>query len=107
MAQRYDGGKAMVSTWTPEYIDKLIAKRMGISVYGEKVDKYLMPIFDKYKLDIDGKIGMVIGTEKPWVEAHLLATGAKQIMTLEYGRIISKDPRLTPVLAREIAALYL
>lgn len=100
----------MVSTWKPDYIDSLVRKsRAGqeISVYGIKVDNYLRPIFQKYQSDIDGKVGMVIGTEKPWVEAHLLATGAKQIVTLEYGRIKSSDPRLTPVLAREIAALYL
>jgi len=106
-AQRYSGGKSLINSWSPEYIDGLIANRIGISVYHEVVDNYIIPIFDKYQADIDGQVGMVIGTEKPWVEAHLLATGAKQVVTLEYGRIESTDPRLTPVLASEIAALYL
>lgn len=50
---------------------------------------------------------MVIGTEKPWVEAHLLAHGAEHVITLEYGRIKSTDDRVSPVVASEVAAMYI
>lgn len=36
---------------------------------------------------------MVIGSEKPWVEACLLAKGAKEVVTLEYGAITSTHPQ--------------
>ena len=43
---------------------------------------------------------LVIGSEIPWVEACVLEAGAKEIVTLEYGEIISKHPKIktmTPV----------
>ena len=43
---------------------------------------------------IKGKVGMVLGTEIPWLEGDLLNAGAKKIITAEYRTIISKDPRV-------------
>jgi hypothetical protein len=36
----------------------------------------------------------VIGSEIPWVEACVLEAGAKEIVTLEYGEIISKQVKV-------------
>eukprot|EP00457_Paulinella_chromatophora_P007290 gb/GEZN01007313.1/.p1 GENE.gb/GEZN01007313.1/~~gb/GEZN01007313.1/.p1 ORF type:complete len:390 (-),score=34.02 gb/GEZN01007313.1/:327-1496(-) len=38
---------------------------------------------------------LVIGSEIPWVEACCLASGAKEVVTLEYGGIVSEDPRIS------------
>ena len=78
-----------------------------ITVYGNYMDKYLIGVFKQYSADIQGKVGIVIGTEKPWVEAHLLNQGAELVVTLEYGRIVSEHPQLVPVVASELAALFL
>jgi hypothetical protein len=39
----------------------------------------------------------VIGSENPWAEAILLAEGAEQVTTLEYGYINSTHPKLKGV----------
>ena len=41
-----------------------------------------------------GKNALVIGSETPWVEAILLAVGAKHVTTLEYNRIKSTHPQV-------------
>ena len=42
-----------------------------------------------------GKNALVIGSETPWVEAILLAVGAKHVTTLEYNRIKSTHPQVS------------
>lgn len=49
---------------------------------------------------IQGSRVLVIGSERPWLEALCLLLGAKDIVTLEYGTILSTHPRiqtLTPL----------
>ncbi|KAK6022398.1 hypothetical protein OSTOST_11909, partial [Ostertagia ostertagi] len=38
--------------------------------------------FKRYPLD--GKVGFVIGSQKPWVEVYALLNGAKEVTTVEY-----------------------
>ena len=68
----------MVPTWTEAYIDGLRANPQNISVYtvGGKVDAYVRSSLARYRHELEGKVGMVIGTEKPWVEADILNEGA-------------------------------
>jgi hypothetical protein len=54
-----------------------------------------------------GKRCLVIGSERPWVEAVLLAAGAQSIVTLEYGKIESTHPQVTTMLPSEFAKAYL
>jgi hypothetical protein len=37
----------------------------------------------------------VIGSESPWVEACVLESGAREVVTLEYGKIKSEHPKVT------------
>ena len=37
---------------------------------------------------------LVIGSEIPWVEACCLLCGAREVVTLEYGKIISEHPQI-------------
>ena len=50
---------------------------------------------------------LVIGTERPWVEAALLAHGAASIVTLEYGAMTSTHPQVTPMTPAAIRAAYI
>lgn len=105
-----------MARWSEDYIATLQRHRNNISVYktpvrrgssSTRVDSYVISSFKLYRAELEGKVGMVIGTEKPWVEAHLLNAGAKLVVTLEYGRIESDHPRLVPVIASELARSYL
>jgi hypothetical protein len=53
-----------------------------------------------------GTVGMVFGTENPWVECVALNLGAPAVWTFEYGTIRSSHPRLKAKPYREIAADY-
>ena len=82
--QRYDGATARVPRWSTAYIEELQRHRHNISVYktridarssATRVDAYVTAAFSRHRTGIEGGVGMVIGTEKPWVEAHLLNAG--------------------------------
>ncbi len=53
-----------------------------------------------------GTVGMVFGTENPWVECVALNLGAPAVWTFEYGTIHSTHPRLKAKPYREIAKDY-
>ena len=50
---------------------------------------------------------LVIGSERPWLEAICLLLGAKEVVTLEYGKIISNHPRLKTMTPSEFRMQYL
>jgi hypothetical protein len=47
----------------------------------------------------------MIGSEDPWVEACVLEAGAKEIVTLEYGEIISKHPKIKTMTPLQVSFL--
>ena len=49
---------------------------------------------------------LVIGSENPWVEATLLAVGASEIVTLEYGSIISQHPQIKTMTPLDFKKLH-
>jgi hypothetical protein len=56
------------------------------------------------RLNVTSKSVLVIGSERPWVEAVLLGLGAARITTLEYGQINCTHPQVqtvTPARFRE------
>ena len=62
--------------------------------YGVGDTEVLFETINQYKKEFDGKNALVIGSETPWVEAILLAVGAKHVTTLEYNRIMSTHPQV-------------
>ena len=50
---------------------------------------------------------LVIGSENPWVEATVLSAGAREVVTLEYGKIISKHPLIKTMTPGEFRKDYL
>ena len=55
-----------------------------------------------FKNKVIGKKALVIGSETPWVEAILLAVGAKHVTTLEYNRITSTHPQVNNLPVRNL-----
>ena len=53
---------------------------------------------EKFKDNVVGKEVLVVGSETPWVEAIVLAVGAKHVTTLEYNKIVSTHPQVKPKL---------
>ena len=67
---------------------------------GEKEVLYETLLLHKHK--VVGKKALVIGSETPWVEAILLAVGAKHVTTLEYNRITSTHPQVNNLPVRNL-----
>ena len=94
----------MESKWTKEDIDKkaeLCSKGELPGTYGVIETRNLMVALEKIYLR-DASV-LVIGSERPWVEACALSRGARKVTTLEYGKIISLHPQvhtLTPAQMR-------
>jgi len=106
--QVYLTKEAIVSKWSQDMLNELkIEAELGTleGTYGVKVTNALMVALKG--VGMKGKRCLVIGSERPWVEAALLAAGAQSVVTLEYGKIESTHPQVTTMLPHEFAAAYL
>lgn len=50
---------------------------------------------------------LVIGSEHPWLEATCLLLGAKDVVTLEYGAIVSTHPKIHTMTPLDFRAQYI
>jgi Caenorhabditis protein of unknown function, DUF268 len=104
----YLGGKGHEDTnkWDEELVAKLIGdieNGTHEGTYG-KVETNRVRDHLRKTGKIQGSRVLVIGSERPWLEATCLLLGAKDVVTLEYGTILSTHPRiqtLTPSDFRE------
>jgi len=60
--------------------------------YGLHVTRNLMLALEKIHLK-DASV-LVIGSERPWIEACALSQGARKVTTLQYGKITSLHPQV-------------
>jgi hypothetical protein len=113
--RRYSGSKGNTPRWDREPIDEAIAAPAlypdgpfkNFSTYGEPVSAYFETATREFAGAINGGVGIVLGSERPWVEIILARAGAKHIVTVEYGQVESKHPRLTVVTPSSFAAFML
>jgi hypothetical protein len=104
--QRYSGGNAKESQWTEAEVEKQVAlARKGelAGTYGRGDTNAVREAIKR--MHLAGKRVMVIGSERPWLEACALEADAEEVWTLEYGRIESTHPKIktvTPDEAREL-----
>jgi len=99
---------AHASHWSEELLNELKQKAENGTLegtYGVGATNSLMEALKK--VGMKGKRCLVIGSERPWVEAALLASGAQSIVTLEYGKIESTHPQVTTMLPSHFARTYL
>lgn len=95
--------------WTVENVDKLIslAKRGQLEgTYGTNDTNSLRDGLLHTPGIKNGRV-LVIGSRNPWVEACVLEAGAREILTLEYGEIISKHPQLKTMVPLEFRKSFL
>ena len=94
---KYYGSKALNNDWTIEYIRKMEKQAHAGTIhgaYGVWHGRQLREIIKKFSAVKSKKSALVVGSEKPWVEAILLSVGFETVTTLEYGTIRTFDPRM-------------
>ena len=94
---QYLGKVAAVSQWTADLIDMQVSEatvgRLA-GTYGVDETNALLDGLS-HAPGVKGGRVLVVGSERPWVEACVLATGASEVVTLEYGAINCTHPLVT------------
>ena len=107
--QKYMGHTAKMPVWTKVLVDDYIksaAKGTLKGTYDESETNALRDGLGHAPGVKNGRV-LVIGSENPWVEAVVLEQGAKEIVTLEYGRIKSEHPQIKTMVPSEFKKSYL
>ncbi|XP_063422058.1 uncharacterized protein LOC134706757 [Mytilus trossulus] len=107
--QQYLGKKAETSLWSKEMIDLWVARAKNATLQGTYYAGETNALRDGLRhasLIKDGRV-LVIGSENPWVEACALEAGAREVVTLEYGRITSTHPQVKTLVPYEFRMMYL
>jgi len=113
-AQRYEGTHAM--NWTVSFIDGYCNEILsgGSGSYSRDAVDSLLFALRSLKLDrntdtlgVRGAVGLVMGTENPWVECLLLNEGVSLVWTFEYATINVQHPRMKAKQCQLIAKDYL
>ena len=109
---------ARETIWTKAEVDRQIAQARARALpgtYGQyETNNVINAIFGADSacqqhpdMCLKGKHIMVIGSERPWLEALLLAGGASHVTTVEYGVIKSLHPQISTMLPSELRAKFL
>lgn len=102
-------GKRHRTKWSEHLIDKIIREiKEGVHVgsYSTNETTYVRDHLNKTG-KIPGSRVLVIGSEKPWLEATCLLLGATNVVTLEYGTIVSTHPNIQTLTPPEFRNLYI
>ena len=107
--QKYVGHTAEMPVWTKELVEDYIksaAQGTLKGAYGVSETNALRDGIGHAPGLKDGRV-LVIGSQSPWVEAVVLEQGAKEVVTLEYGRIKSRHPQIKTMVPSEFKKSYL
>lgn len=113
-AQRYEG--AHVMNWSTSYIDSYCTEISSgaAGTYNREAVNGLQHALQSLILHpetsvfgVRGAVGLVMGTEYPWVECLLLNEGVKLVWTFEYATINVQHPRMRAKQCQLIAQDYL
>ena len=110
--QTYLEGNAYTPVWSETMINEWIEKvrpafqrrPYKFSGYGVATTRFVRVL--RNYITLTDKRVLVIGTENPWLEAAALILGAAEVVTLEYGKIISEHPRISTLTPAKIRELY-
>ena len=106
--QAYLGKTARTPVWSKELVEeKIEMAKNGKATSYEEDGARLIAAMGKYKAQIEGKRGLVIGSERPWVEGALLYSGAEKVLTLEFGSIDCQHPQIETILPTKFTEKYL
>ena len=107
LAQRYEG--ELVVDWNAEFVSKYCADLSAGSISGSysKADDDLVRDVLLNVPGIAGSTGMVLGSERPWVECFALSAGAATVWTFEYATVVSTHPQLKAKPCKVMAAEHI
>jgi hypothetical protein len=108
--QVYLGKEALQNIWTKEEIDTQIQEAIlgnQSGSYGPEIATYVRDGLKPMQHKIINASILVIGSERPWVEAIVLSLGASKVTTLEYGTIHSQHEKITTETPASIRHKYL
>lgn len=92
--QVYLGGNASMPIWTKTMIQDFMQKVKRRHPRFNYDTSPIYALFDTRPTLVSNKVGLVVGSENPWLESLLLYYGAKEVHTLEFGSIKSEDERI-------------
>jgi hypothetical protein len=105
--QKYNG-KAKILDWSTEVVEEYIDKVKNGKFYGSYGKKTTQKVFETLQnMNLEGMRVLVIGSEYPWVEAASLASGAKEVYTVEYSPINATHPQMKTFHPNEFNQLFL
>ena len=105
-SQKFLGGKAKI--WTKESIERnidLAKKGMLRGTYNISETNALRDGLKHAPHIKNGRV-LVIGSQNPWVEACVLEAGAREVVTLEYRKIISQFAKVRTMVPSEFRLSY-
>ena len=97
-------GNPEVWEWSKEYVEDKAKSFGSCGAYGSSA---CLDAVTKHNSFINGKVGMVLGTQIPWAEGGLLKHGAAKVITQEYNPIRSLHPQVVSITPLEIAQHWL
>ena len=102
---RYDYLDSRTITWSKSMIEEQMQQSRSGTLGGSYGVDPTNEVRQKLQqLPIENARVLVIGSERPWLEAILLSLGAAHVVTLEYSTIESQHPQistLTPAMFRQ------
>ncbi|XP_052068724.1 uncharacterized protein LOC127707988 [Mytilus californianus] len=107
--EEYLGKTAKLAVWTEQIIEDYISLAKDNKLkgtYGVSETNALRDGLKHAPGIINGRV-LVIGSEIPWVEACALEAGAREVVTLEYGKIVSKHPKIKTMVPVKFRKSYL
>ena len=106
--QVYHGGTAKESVWSFEMVEAQKKQCSDGKLKGSYSVSETNALLDglRHAPNLKGGRVLVIGSERPWVEACALAAGAKSVVTLEYGKITSQHPDVSAFTPEEFKKQY-
>ena len=107
--EKYLGGKSHTPIWSKDDVERqidLARKGKLPGTYGISETNALRDGLKHAPHIKNGRI-LVIGSERPWVEASVLEAGAREVVTLEFGTIISKHAKIKTMIPSEFRQKYL
>jgi hypothetical protein len=111
--QRYSGKQALVNAWDKKDLGRRIATpdpksaTAGIDSYTPDTSVYVDRVLTNHSSSIRDKVGLVWGSERPWLEVLLARHRARLTLTVEYGDVDSTHPTIAATTPQQFGAYML
>jgi hypothetical protein len=107
--KHFDKQKYFSSVWEKNMVEEMISLANKGELMGNYRTEETNHLINGLKMANGVKNGrvLVIGSESPWVEAAVLSVGAREVVTLEYGKIVSEHPLIKTMTPGEFRKKYL